>query len=165
MTEVLEAQRPQKGLKKALQRLRNRKSRRGLTLVELAIVLLVLGVIIGIVYANLDTGAVDNAKITMFPAQAAQLEMQWKQYENRVGQVPEGNSLQVLAQNDRENGWEAIDEKTVTDMWGNPYFICMSQQGYREICTYGADGQPGGEGENADFYVSDKTSWPAWLKR
>ena len=73
MTEVLEAQQPQKGLKQALQRLRNRKARKGLTLVELAIVLLVLGVIIGIVYANLDTGAVDNAKITMFPAQAAQL--------------------------------------------------------------------------------------------
>ena len=148
-----------------MERLKKRKSRKGLTLVELAIVLLVLGVIIGIVYANLDTGAVDNAKITMFPAQAAQLEMQWKQYENRVGQVPEGNSLEVLSQNDRENGWDGIDEKTVKDMWGNPYFICMSQQGYREICTYGADGQPGGEGENADFYVTDKSSWPAWLKR
>jgi len=36
--------------------------RKGLTLFELALVLLVLGIIIGIVYANLDIGVVDKAK-------------------------------------------------------------------------------------------------------
>ena len=151
-------------LRRKARRLQNR-IRKGLTLVELAIVLMVLGVIIAIVYSSLDTSAVDDAKITMFPAQAAKIEMEWKQYENRVAQIPEGNALTVLSQNDPQNGWRGIDEKATKDMWGKPFFICMSEQGYREICTYGADGQPGGEGENADFYVTDSSSWPKWLKR
>ncbi|MCB1167546.1 MAG: type II secretion system protein GspG [Leptospiraceae bacterium] len=138
--------------------------RKGLTLVELAIVLLVLGVIIGIVYANIDFGVVDDAKRVMFPAQAKTLESVWQRYEMSGAQIPEGSSLEVLAQKDPNNpSWRPVQPESVKDFWGRPYFICSNPQGYREICTLGADGQPGGEGENADFYVTDQSSWPAWL--
>lgn len=151
------------GLKPA-KGLRNR-IRKGLTLVELAIVLMVLGVIIGIVYASLDTGMADDAEIALFPAKAAQLELNWRQYENRVGRIPDGTSLEVMTQNDRQNGWDGVEDKMVKDLWGNAFFICMSQEGTREICSYGADAQPGGEGQNADFYLTDKSSWPGYLRR
>lgn len=39
------------------------------------------------------------------------------------------------------------------DPWGNPYYLLVPGPGNYpyEIVSYGADGEPGGEGENADL--------------
>jgi hypothetical protein len=42
--------------------------------------------------------------------------------------------------------------------------MCSDTSGRLHICSYGKDGQVGGEGENQDFYIDDKSSWPDWLK-
>ncbi len=37
------------------------------------------------------------------------------------------------------------------DPWGRPYiYVCPGQHGDYDLMSYGADGQEGGEGENAD---------------
>ncbi len=139
--------------------------RNGLTLFELALVLLVLGIIIGIVYANLDIGVVDKAKVLKVKQiQSKQVPILLQQFEDIVGSLNEGDSLELLTKKQENANWDPVDEELLKDPWNRFYFICSDPSGQQHICSYGKDGNPGGEGENSDFYLDDKASWPSWLK-
>lgn len=141
------------------------KKRKGLTLFELALVLLVLGIIIGIVYANLDIGVVDKAKVLKVKQiQAKQIPILISQYEEKVGSLNEGDSLEILTKKIEESDWTPVDEELLKDPWNRFYFICSDSSGEHHICSYGKDGKLGGDGEDSDFYLDDKNSWPKWLK-
>lgn len=145
-------------------RIIGKKSRQGLTLVELAIVILVLGVIMGIVYSSLDFGITDDARKLQVQSSSKQLQIHWERYEFDYPPLEEGQPLTILSESSPEHeGWRPIDSDLVMDPWKKPYFICSDDTGKRQICSYGSDGQPGGEGTAADFYLTDKSSWPAWL--
>jgi general secretion pathway protein G len=151
-----------KGLR--LSQKRSRKSRRGLTLVELAIVILVLGVIMGIVYSSLDFGITDDAKRLAVQSSSKQLQMAWERFEFDHEPIQDGATLEILTKKSDDNpNWRPIDKKLVMDTWNKPYFICSSPDGTRNICSNGADGSPGGSGKNADFMLTDSNTWPAWL--
>lgn len=138
--------------------------RQGLTLVELAIVILVLGVIMTIVIANLDLGIIDDAKKLQVKNAAKTLEFTMRRYEMDNAALSDGTRLGVLAQKNVNNpSWRPADESLVTDPWGEEYFICLDDLSQKQICTYGADRQPGGAGDGQDFFLTDKTSWPPWL--
>ena len=138
--------------------------RRGLTLVELAIVILVLGIIMTIVIANLDFGIIDDAKKMQVTYAAKTLEITMRRYEMDNAALEDGTRLGVLAQKNPNNpSWRPVDEKLVVDPWGQEYFICLDDLGQKQICSYGADRAPGGSGDNQDFFLTDKSSWPAWL--
>lgn len=51
----------------------------------------------------------------------------------------------------REGGY--VEKKRITkDPWGNEYeYISPGNHGDYDIISYGADGEPGGEGQNADI--------------
>jgi len=51
------------------------------------------------------------------------------------------------------NGWKApYLEKMPKDPWGNPYqFLSPGVKGEVDVFSYGADGQPGGSGDDADI--------------
>lgn len=145
-------------------RLPGEKSRRGLTLVELAIVLLVLGIIMAIVFASIDTGVVDDAVRLKIKGDATALPLHLQRYEREVGQLEDRQSLSILAQTNPENpSWRPVKEDAILDAWKNPYQVRVSETGEKQIWSLGADKQEGGEGKNADFCVSDKTTWPVWL--
>lgn len=149
------AERLQSGIKKRI--------RRGLTLVELAIVLLVLGIIMGIVYANIDLGITDDAVKLQVKTSSKQVPVILQRYEMEYSPLPEGTELTVLSEQDANNpGWRPVDEDAVKDPWGNPYYICSGSRG-RGICSYGEDGQPGGQGRAQDFDLRDRSTWPAWI--
>jgi len=131
----------------------------------MAVVLLVLGIIMGIVYANLDLGITDDATRLAVKNASHQLELHKKNYEFKIGTLPENTSLEVLTKEDPNNpSWRPVSKEVVLDPWKRPYFICRDDNGKLQICSYGADGQPGGEGTNQDFKLTDDSSWPAWLK-
>ncbi|MCR9144558.1 MAG: type II secretion system protein GspG [bacterium] len=138
--------------------------RRGLTLVELAIVILVLGVIMTIVIANLDLGIIDDAKKLQVKNAAKTLEFTMRRYEMDSAALGEGDRLGILARKNPNNpGWRPVDESLVMDPWGEEYFICLDDLSQKQICTYGADREPGGAGDAQDFFLTDKSSWPSWL--
>ena len=138
--------------------------RRGLTLIELAVVMLVLGIIMAVVYGSLDvSGTTKSAKKLQIKASATTLEAGWSRYELENGNLSDGAKLTILTQS--TDNWRGLKEDQVLDPWKKPYFICSDNAGTRQICTYGSDGVPGGKGESADFYLSDESSWPAWLKK
>lgn len=146
-------------------RTRSLRKRRGLTLIELSIVILVIGIIMTVVLVNLDFGVAEDARRTQVQSAATQLQTYWNRYEFSHGQIREGQDLTILADpTEAAAGWRTIDERLVQDPWGNPYFICRDNRGARQICSYGQDGQPGGEGPDSDFYLTDRSSWPDWLQ-
>ena len=152
------------------QLLQNKKNNRqrtvwqsGLTLIELAIVILVLGVIMSIVYANLNPGdALAKTKKLQVRAMATTLEAKWQQYELENEILSDNASLDVLTQS--SESWRGVKEEQVLDPWKNFYFVCTDNNGTRQICSYGADNTPGGRGQNSDFHLTNQSTWPSWLK-
>lgn len=140
--------------------------RRGLTLVELSIVILVLGILMVVLFANLDIGVADKAQRLQVISASKQLKIWWNQYEYEYNQLEEGTAMSVLSEKSSEApGWRPVDEQLTMDPWKRPYFICLDENGDRQICSLGADGEAGGEGNNQDFYLTEKSSWPAWLSQ
>ncbi len=139
-----------------------RRHRRGLTLIELAIVILVLGIIMAIIYGAIDPGEVtDDARRLQVKNNSHVLQIQLQRYELENPPLEEGSDLTTLL--NRSAGWAGLKEEQVVDPWKNPYFICLDPDGNRHICSYGSDGELGGQNQAQDFYLTDQSSWPAWL--
>ena len=141
-----------------------RKSKKGLTLIEIAMVLMVIAIIIGIVYANIDTGVIGKAQILKVKSSSQTIPILLERYEFENASLEEGASLDILAKKNPENpSYRPAQKDAVKDPWGNYYFICRDDFGVKQICTYGKDNEMGGEDENADFILTDESTWPLWL--
>jgi len=143
------------------------RSRKGLTLIELAIVLMVLGIIMGIVFYSLrdSTGVIDSAKKLKVQQQAAMLPIELQKFYDAGGSINLGDDLRILTEEIPDSSFRGAKEDLILDPWNRPYFICQADDGNDRICSRGADGQDGGEGQNADFQLDDDHTWPAWLKK
>ncbi len=135
--------------------------KKGLTLVELAIVILVLGIIMGILYNTIDFGITDDAKKLAISGASKIIPAKIVQYETEVGPLDDRADLTVLTRT--TGSWRGVDEDMVKDPWGQPYFIQIDEQQQKQVCSNGADRTPGGEDKNADFCITNKASWPKWL--
>jgi general secretion pathway protein G len=129
----------------------SRRSRAGFSLAELMVVVVILGLIATIVVPNVlgrfQFSQRETAKINI-----ASLDSAIETYvvENG-GTYPE--SLEILVTPD-ENGRTYLKNQTTVpvDPWGNPYVYEPPQAGTpAKIISYGKDGQPGGEGDDADI--------------
>ncbi len=136
----------------------NRKEHReaGFTLIELMIVLFILGLLAALVAPRL-MGRVGQAKVKSARAQMQLLATALDLYHLDVGRYPtEEEGLKALR--DKPEGlassWGGpyLDKDVPKDPWGRDYvYKCPGEHGPYDLFSYGADGQPGGEGENADI--------------
>jgi len=136
---------------------RQRKSARhtGFTLIELLVVLAILALLGGLVGPKI-MGALGGAKTKTAAVQAKNLENALKTFHIDVGRYPtnaEGLGA-LVAPPGGVTGWNGpYLEKNVVpkDPWGRDfYYRVPGQHGDVDIYSLGADGQPGGDGENAD---------------
>jgi len=86
------------------------------------------------------------------------------QYRLDIGSYPNaGQGLDALNRNPNVNNWNGpyLKKAVPKDPWGNQYKYrcCPGQNGEYDLWSEGADGAPGGDGENADI-----TSWDASQK-
>ena len=138
---------------------RRLRDQRGFSLVELLVVIIILGLIAGLVGPRLF-GRVGQSKVAAARAQIELFGAALDQYRLDIGVYPPaGVGLQALVQNPNLAAWNGpyLKKPTVpSDPWGRPYQYkcCPGDHGDYDIWTTGADGAPGGEGENADV-----TSW------
>lgn len=118
---------------------RHRRAR-GMTLIEIMVVLVILGLmstLIGV--AVLDN--LHRAKVRKAQLDCKALENALELYSVHKGKYPD--RLEVLAET-------RTIPRLEHDPWGNPYVLTM-KDGAPAVISYGADGQPGGEGKDADI--------------
>jgi general secretion pathway protein G len=132
------------------------RDERGFTLIELLVVIIILGLLAGLVGPRLF-GRVGQSKQATARAQIELLGAGLDQYRLDVGSYP--GTLDALVRNPGAANWNGpyLKKPAVPkDPWGNiyQYKCCPGDHGEYDLWSYGADGAPGGEGENADV-----TSW------
>jgi len=131
---------------------------RGFTLIEIMVVIAILGIMAAIVVPKL-VGHTDTAKVAAAKQDIAVFKQQlilYKLDNQRYPTTEQG--LQALVTKPTSgpaaNGYKegGYLEKIPKDPWGNPYqYLCPGIKGDFDVFSFGADGQPGGEGINADI--------------
>ena len=135
--------------------LRSFSSSHGFSLIELLVVIIILGLLAGLVGPRLF-GRVGQSKQAAARAQIELFGAALDQYRLDVGSYPSsGNGLDALVKNPNATNWNGpyLKKNLVpVDPWGKPYQYkcCPGDHGDYDIWSLGADGAPGGEGENAD---------------
>ena len=127
----------------------------GFTLIELLIVMLIIGLLAALVGPRMF-GKVGKSKQKAAKAQISLFETALDTYRLDVGKYPLGEQgLQALRRKpDEEEKWDGpyLPKNIPLDPWGHPYvYRSPGEHGDYDIISYGADGRPGGEGEDADI--------------
>ena len=132
---------------------------RGMTLIEILVVLTLIGIVMGIVGGNY-LGQGEKAKQKAAKLEVEQIGQTLDLFKLEVGRYPttqEGLQALITAPAGVSN-WNGPYWKKNTlpkDPWTNEYkYASPGQHGAYDIWSYGADGKEGGEGVNKDI-----TSW------
>ncbi|WP_211337045.1 type II secretion system major pseudopilin GspG [Marinicella litoralis] len=130
----------------------------GFTLMEILIVVVIISILaISVVPQFLDQP--DNARIAATKADIRNLETSLSMYKLDNFHYPStSQGLQALVQkpsgSPEAKNWKPSGyiNKLQNDQWGNPYqYLNPGNHGEIDIYSFGADGQPGGDGVNADI--------------
>ena len=124
---------------------------RGMTLVEVLAVVVILGMLATALAVGLS-GRFGRATHEIAKTSIAFLSGQVETFKLETQRLPTSSEgLQVLT--DKATASYYTDAGKLIDPWGNNYMYMVPGPDGRpfEIISYGADGQPGGDGENADL--------------
>jgi general secretion pathway protein G len=144
-------------------RISQRRRQRGFTLVEIMVVVVIIG-ILGMLVVPKLLGRTGEARVTAAKTDIATLMQALKLYKLDNQRYPTTEQgLQALVQKPTTgpaaNGWKegGYVEKLPKDPWGNNYqYLSPGLHGEVDVFSLGADGQPGGTGEDADIGSWDK---------
>lgn len=134
---------------------RRRRDALGFTLLELLVVLVILGLLVGYV-APRFFGQVGKSEVKVAKAQIRALEDALDQYRLDIGHYPttEQGLAALNTQPTGEARWQGpyLKKAVPNDPWGNPYqYRVPGEHGELDLSSLGKDGQPGGSGEAADI--------------
>lgn len=144
--------------KLTLHRRAAQRLQRGFTLIEIMVVVVIMGVLAAMVVPKLLNRAGDS-KVSAAKVDIATLMQALKLYKLDNQRYPTTEQgLQALIEKPTggpaANGWKSggYVEKMPKDPWGNQYqYLSPGIKGEVDVFSYGADGQPGGTGNDADI--------------
>lgn len=139
---------------KTSQMIKKRIRQNGFTLIELLVVLAILTLLAGLVGPRV-LSQLGGAKSKTAAIQIADIEKSLEIFKLDVGRFPttdEGLNA-LVTKPDSLSGWNGpyLKGGLPNDPWGKPYKYTFGANGGIEILSLGADGAPGGDGENADI--------------
>lgn len=132
-----------------------RAERRAFTLIEVVVVIVIL-VTLASIATPLYLNYIKRANVSAAKTQIKMLEDALTGYRLDLGKYPDTEAgLAALVENPDDNEkWAGpyIKPNVPKDPWGNDYvYVSPGEHGDFDLSSYGADGQPGGEGEDADI--------------
>ena len=128
----------------------------GVTLIEMLVVVMIIALFAALVGPNLFKN-VDKAKVTTAHAQINQLKTALGTYKIDIGTFPTTEqglqALRVAPAGVTQWAGPYLSMEVPNDPWGHPYqYVFPGEHGDEpDIVSYGADGQAGGDGYNADI--------------
>jgi general secretion pathway protein G len=128
----------------------------GFTLIELMVVMVIIGVLAALIVPNVLERA-DEAKVTAARTDVNNLVQALKLYKLDNQAYPTTDQgLQALVTKPTTGptpgNWKPYLDKLPNDPWGRPYqYLNPGVKGEIDVMSFGADGQSGGEGKNADI--------------
>jgi general secretion pathway protein G len=128
----------------------------GFTLIEIMVVVVILGILAAIVAPNVIS-RIDDAAINRAKQDIRGIESALKLYymdNSRYPSTDQGLEALTTRPNDPTvRNWRGpYLDKLPRDPWNNTYlYLYPGRHGEFDVFTYGADGQPGGEGINAEI--------------
>ena len=135
---------------------------RAFTIIEVMAVIVIIGILAGIVAINV-VGRIDKAKVTSTKANLKVLHNSVIQFKLDTGRYPteDAGLLEIVEQPTDVTGWNTGGYLETTDLpkdaWRNEFIYQMYPESGKPfaIISYGADGDEGGEGYDADLYSTD----------
>jgi general secretion pathway protein G len=131
---------------------------RGFTLIEIMVVVVIMGILAALIVPKL-MGRTDDARIIAAKQDIATVMQALKLYklDNQRYPTTEQGLQALIAKpttGPAADGWKAGGylDKLPKDPWGNPYqYLYPGIKGDLDVFSLGADGQPGGAGNDADI--------------
>lgn len=133
-----------------------RASRRGFTLIEMLVVILILAILAALIIPRL-IGRTSDAKVAKSKSDIATVSSLLQQYRldnDRYPTTEEGlNALRVRPTSAHNWRGPYTTKDIPSDAWGNPYVYQSPGPDGQDflVTSYGADGAPGGEGDASDI--------------
>lgn len=129
----------------------------GFTLIELMVVIVILGILATLVMPRI-LDRPEQARRVQAKVQIRNFQSALALFKADTGRFPTtSEGLDALVSDPGVRGWRSggyLDQASVpNDPWGNPYqYLSPGREGRDyDLVSYGRDGEPGGEGDNAEI--------------
>jgi general secretion pathway protein G len=136
------------------------QNRKGFTLIEVLVVMIILAILAAIVVPRV-VGREEDARRARAVSDVESIGTALDMYKADNGEYPtteEGlQALRTQAASAKNWNGPYLKKALTPDPWGNPYVYTSPGEHNADsydLSSYGADGQPGGDGKNADV-----TNW------
>jgi general secretion pathway protein G len=131
------------------------KKLKGFTLIELIVVISIISLLVVFVAPRMFRKLTEAKRDLAVPRMKI-VETALENFAINCGRYPddsEGLDALLVSPEGLSDKWRGpyLKKRQLLDPWGNPFIYEAGEGGNYLLISYGADGKPGGDGDNADI--------------